>query len=122
MKLDLIWYPGEEIQKPGTYTIRDVILSEGGPRKLILILVRPTGRVTIRYPYETFENIELVRLIKAFGDETDGWKRRSICLTVDSNGERRIDPVLLKHHSSSVREKKAQSIRAQQKRLDKRMK
>jgi hypothetical protein len=93
MELKVTWYPEEELNKPGTYEIRDVILSFEPDRQLILILAQSRRRASIPYPHETFEDTDLVRLIKAFGDETEGWIGKNIRVTSDSDGKRRIDPL-----------------------------
>ncbi len=96
--MKLTEYP-EQVTGAGRYTIQAVKGPQETRYGLTLILIVTTAKgeersAFIPYSAEASNRTSLARLMAAYGDETERWIKRKIDVTIDSDGKRRIDPVI----------------------------
>ncbi len=98
LQVKITEYP-EQVAEAGRYVIQAV----KGPQEtryglaLILIVITAKGEersVFIPYSAEASNRTNLARLLATYGDETERWIKRKIDVTIDSEGKRRIIPVI----------------------------
>jgi hypothetical protein len=100
LEVKITEYPeySPQISQAGRYTIQTV----KGPQEtrygpsLIAVVTNTKGEersLFIPHSAEVSNQSNLARLIAGFGDDTQGWLKRKIDVTIGSDGKRRIEPV-----------------------------
>lgn len=88
----------EQVTQPGRYTIQEVKLPQKTKHgdSIILIVTNIRGEersLFVSYTSNTSDQTNLGRLVKVFSSNTDNWTKRQLDVTLEEDGNRRIEPV-----------------------------